>query len=68
MGQCGPRAVQYEFVGGGVVDPVVSGECLSIGRADEFVYSILRSDGRWDTVLEKLDRDIALHLAEVKSL
>jgi dihydrofolate reductase len=52
------------FVGGGVV----SGECLRLGLADEVRYSILPiliGDGIpfFDTV----DRDIALHLAEVKA-
>jgi dihydrofolate reductase len=52
------------FVGGGVV----SGECLRLGLADEVRYSILPiliGDGI--QFFEKLDRDIALHLAEVKA-
>jgi dihydrofolate reductase len=52
------------FVGGGVV----SGECLRLGLADEVRYSILPiliGDGV--RFFEKLDRDIALHLAEVKA-
>ena len=52
------------FVGGGVV----SGECLRLGLADEVRYSILPiliGDGI--PFFEKLDRDIALHLAEVKA-
>src|SRR4051794_2994402 len=52
------------FVGGGVV----SGECLRLGLADEVRYSIvpiLIGDGI--QFFEKLDRDIALHLAEVKA-
>jgi dihydrofolate reductase len=52
------------FVGGGVV----SGECLRLGLADEVRYSILPiliGDGI--TFFEKLDTDIALHLAEVKA-
>src|SRR5579871_1879180 len=52
------------FVGGGVV----SGECLRLGLADEVRYSILPvliGDGI--RFFEKLDRDIALHLAEVKA-
>ncbi len=53
------------FVGGGVV----SGECLRLGLADEIRYSILPililiGDGI--PFFEKLDRDVALHLAEVK--
>src|SRR3989442_15201350 len=52
------------FVGGGVV----SGECLRLGLADEVRYSILPiliGDGI--PFFEKLDRDITLHLAEVKA-
>jgi dihydrofolate reductase len=52
------------FVGGGVV----SGECLRLGLANEVRYSILPiliGDGI--RFFENLDRDIALHLAEVKA-
>lgn len=52
------------FVGGGRV----SGECLRLGLADEVRYSILPiliGDGI--QFFEKLDRDVALHLAEVKA-
>jgi dihydrofolate reductase len=52
------------FVGGGVV----SGECLRLGLADEVRYSILPiliGDGI--PFFEKLDQDVALHLAEVKA-
>jgi dihydrofolate reductase len=52
------------FVGGGAV----SGDCLRLGLADEVRYSILPiliGDGI--PFFEKLDRDIALHLAEVKA-
>jgi dihydrofolate reductase len=52
------------FVGGGVV----SGECLRLGLADEVRYSILPiliGDGI--PFFDKLDGDIALHLAEVKA-
>jgi dihydrofolate reductase len=52
------------FVGGGVV----SGECLRLGLADEVRYSILPiliGDGL--PFFEKLDRDIPLHLTEVKA-
>jgi dihydrofolate reductase len=52
------------FVGGGVV----SGECLRLGLADEVRYSILPiliGDGI--PFFEKLGRDVALHLAEVKA-
>jgi len=48
------------FVGGGML----SGECLRLGLADEVRYSnlpILIGDGI--PFFEKLDRDIALHLA-----
>ena len=52
------------FVGGGVV----SAECLRLGLADEVRYSILPiliGDGI--PFFEKLDRDVALHLVEVKA-
>ncbi len=52
------------FVGGGVV----SGECLRLGLADEVRYSILPvliGDGV--PFFDKLDNDVALHLAEVKA-
>lgn len=52
------------FVGGGEV----SGECLRRGLADEVRYSImpiLIGDGI--RFFEKLDRDVALHLTEVKA-
>jgi dihydrofolate reductase len=52
------------FVGGGMV----AGECLRLGLADEVYYSILPiliGDGI--RFFEKLDRDVALHLAEVKT-
>ena len=51
------------FVGGGVV----SGECLRLGLADEVRYSILPiliGDGI--PFFDKLGRDVALHLTEVK--
>ena len=51
------------FVGGGEV----SGECLRRGLADEVRYSImpvLIGDGI--SFFERLDTDVALHLAEVK--
>jgi dihydrofolate reductase len=46
----------------------VSGECLRRGLADEVHYSILPiliGDGI--PFFDKLDRDVALHLAEVKA-
>ena len=52
------------FVGGGMV----SADCLRLGLADEVRYSILPiliGDGI--AFFEKLDRDVALHLAEVKA-
>ena len=52
------------FVGGGVL----SAECLRLRLADEVRYSIvpiLIGDGI--QFFEKLDRDVALHLAEVKA-
>jgi dihydrofolate reductase len=52
------------FVGGGVL----SAECLRLGLADEVRYSILPiliGDGI--RFFEKLNRDVALHLAEVKA-
>ena len=59
-----PRFRSIWFVGGGMV----SGECLRLGLADQVRYSILPiliGDGI--SFFEKLDRDIALHLAEVKA-
>jgi dihydrofolate reductase len=52
------------FVGGGAV----SGECLRLGLADEVRYSILPvliGDGI--PFFDKLDKDIALHLAEARA-
>jgi dihydrofolate reductase len=52
------------FVGGGVV----CGDCLRLGLADEVRYSILPiliGDGI--SFFEKLDKDVALHLVEVKA-
>ena len=63
-GRLRPTFRNIWFVGGGVV----SGECLRLGLADEVRYSILPiliGDGI--PFFEKLDRDIALHLAEVKA-
>src|SRR6267378_3533951 len=52
------------FVGGGVV----SGECLRLGLADEVRYSILPIlIGDVIRFFDKLDRHIALHLAEIKA-
>jgi dihydrofolate reductase len=63
-GRLRPMFHSIWFVGGGVV----SGECLRLGLADEVRYSILPiliGDGI--PFFEKLDRDVALHLAEVKT-
>jgi dihydrofolate reductase len=63
-GRLRPTFRSIWFVGGGAV----SGECLRLGLADEVRYSILPvliGDGI--PFFEKLDRDIALHLAEVKA-
>ena len=50
------------FVGGGAL----CGECLRLGLADELRYSILPIlIGRGISFFDKLDRDVALHLAEV---
>ena len=52
------------FVGGGVV----SAECLRLGLADEVLYSILPIlIGEGIPFFDKLDRDVALHLADVKA-
>ncbi|HET6974916.1 MAG TPA: dihydrofolate reductase family protein [Pyrinomonadaceae bacterium] len=63
-GQLRPKFRSIWFVGGGAV----SGECLRLGLADEVRYSILPiliGDGI--QFFEKLDRDVALHLAGVKA-
>jgi dihydrofolate reductase len=52
------------FIGGGVV----AGECLRLGLADEVRYSILPVlIGNGIPFFDRLDRDVALHLAEVKA-
>ncbi len=63
-GQLRPKFRSIWIVGGGAV----CGECLRLGLADEIRYSILPvliGDGI--RFFEKLDPDIALHLAEVKA-
>ena len=62
-GRLRPAFRRIWFAGGGAV----SGECLRRGLADEVRYSILPvliGDGI--PFFEKLDRDVALHLTEVK--
>ena len=62
-GRLRPAFRSIWFVGGGSV----SGECLRLGLADEVRYSILPiliGDGI--SFFERLDRDVALHLTEVK--
>jgi dihydrofolate reductase len=63
-GRLRPEFRTIWFVGGGMV----SAECLRLGLADEVRYSILPiliGDGI--AFFENLDRDVALHLAEVKA-
>ena len=63
-GRLRPTFRSIWFVGGGMV----SAECFRLGLADEVRYSILPiliGDGI--PFFAKLDRDIALHLAEVKA-
>ncbi len=63
-GRLRPNFGSIWFVGGGAV----SGECLRLGLADEVRYSILPiliGDGI--PFCDKLDRDVALHLAGVKA-
>jgi dihydrofolate reductase len=64
QGRLRPKFRSIWFVGGGIV----SAECLRLGLADEVRYSILPiliGDGI--RFFEKLDRDIPLHLVEVKA-
>jgi dihydrofolate reductase len=63
-GRLRPAFRSIWFVGGGMV----CGECLRLGLADQVYYSILPiliGDGI--SFFEKLDRDVALHLADVKA-
>ena len=63
-GRLRPSFRSIWFVGGGAV----SGECLRRGLADEVRYSILPIlIGEGIPFFEKLDRDVALHLFEVKA-
>ena len=59
-----PRFQSIWFVGGGAV----SGDCLRLGLADEVRYSLLPvliGDGI--RFFDRLDKDVPLHLAEVKA-
>ena len=63
-GHLRPRFRGIWFVGGGAV----SAECVRLGLADEVRYSIapvLIGDGI--AFFDKLDKDVALHLTEVKA-
>ena len=63
-GRLRPAFSSIWCVGGGMV----SGECLRLGLADEVRYSILPIlIGEGISFFEKLDRDVALHLAEVNA-
>lgn len=63
-GRLRPTFRSIWFVGGGVV----SGECLRRGLADDVRYSILPIViGEGIPFFGTLDRDVALHLAEVKA-
>ena len=63
-GRLRPKFRRIWFAGGGAV----SGECIRRGLADEVSFSILPiliGDGI--SFFEKLDKDVPLHLAEVKA-
>jgi dihydrofolate reductase len=63
-GKLRPTFRNIWFVGGGLV----CGECLRLGLADEVRYSVLPiviGDGI--RFFDRLDRDVALHLVEVKA-
>lgn len=63
-GRLRPAFRSIWFVGGGKV----SAECLRLGLADEVRYSILPVlIGAGIPFFDKLDREIALHLVEVKA-
>ena len=63
-GRLRPRFRSIWFAGGGAV----SGECLRRGLADEVRYSILPVlIGNGIRFFENLDRDVSLHLTEVKA-
>jgi len=59
-----PRFANIWFVGGGAV----SGQCLRLGLADEIRYSIAPVlIGEGVSFFEGIDRDVALHLLDVKA-
>jgi len=59
-----PRFRSIWFAGGGML----SAECLRLGLADDLRYSILPIlIGEGISFFETLDKDVALHLAEVKA-
>ena len=63
-GRLRPAFRNIWFVGGGAV----SGECLRLGLADEVRYSVLPIlIGEGIRFFERLDKDVALHLTEVKA-
>ncbi len=63
-GQLRPRFRNIWFAGGGMV----SAACLRLGLADEVRYSILPVlIGEGIPFFERLDQDVALHLAEVQA-
>src|SRR4051812_36599686 len=63
-GRLRPTFRSIWVVGGGAV----SGECLRLGLADEVRYSILPIlIGNGIQFFDRLDRDVALHLVEVKA-
>ena len=63
-GRLRPAFRSIWFVGGGVV----SAECLRLGLADEVRYSIVPIViGEGIAFFEKLDKDVPLHLTEVKA-
>jgi dihydrofolate reductase len=63
-GRLRPAFRSIWFVGGGML----SADCLRLGLADELRYSILPVlIGKGISFFEKLDRDVALHLIDVKA-
>ena len=63
-GQLRPKFRSIWVVGGGAV----CGECLRLGLADDVRYSVLPVViGNGIPFFDKLDRDVALHLLEVKA-